>query len=400
MGGLGNSRRGGRSPPLLIVALIACLVFLGFNYWISNSRNIELQTRVYELEGKVRRAAAERAAVELKKNEFHEQLGRQNEQMNRIESLHQQQLVKAQVSWKEEKENLQFNISSSLKAIQTMKDQLKDLGKLQKGLQECQGNQSSLLKKLTYDMTQCNAQIIELKEEHIEKLSALKKEIQQKTEKKPAADVKAHMPEAVPTEVKSKVDEIRDTAKRGQEETPKVTVQLQNTSHVEEQNKIKTLTPKPKFTEFETNEIPGSDKNDVQLTQAGKEVKNQPEEKEKTQPTAVKEKDNTPESQLDHEDEEETDDLGNYLQKGNGTEEEEGDLEGEQFIQNEQIFDDSPNGEVPGNLDNEKSAVVMGNEPADYNGDEDNVGEFEADKQAELAENAGTNEKDLMDIDI
>lgn len=43
MGGLGNGRRGGRSPPLLIGALIACILVLGFNYWVSNSRNLELQ---------------------------------------------------------------------------------------------------------------------------------------------------------------------------------------------------------------------------------------------------------------------------------------------------------------------------------------------------------------------
>lgn len=43
MGGLGNGRRGGRSPPLLIGALIACILVLGFNYWVSSSRNLELQ---------------------------------------------------------------------------------------------------------------------------------------------------------------------------------------------------------------------------------------------------------------------------------------------------------------------------------------------------------------------
>lgn len=43
MGGLGNGRRGGRSPPLLIGALIACILVLGFNYWVCSSRNLELQ---------------------------------------------------------------------------------------------------------------------------------------------------------------------------------------------------------------------------------------------------------------------------------------------------------------------------------------------------------------------
>lgn len=43
MGGLGNGRRGVRSPPLMIGALIACILVLGFNYWVSSSRNLELQ---------------------------------------------------------------------------------------------------------------------------------------------------------------------------------------------------------------------------------------------------------------------------------------------------------------------------------------------------------------------
>lgn len=43
MGGLGNGRRGGRSPPLMIGALIACILVLGFNYWVSSSRNLDLQ---------------------------------------------------------------------------------------------------------------------------------------------------------------------------------------------------------------------------------------------------------------------------------------------------------------------------------------------------------------------
>lgn len=43
MGGLGNGRRGGRAPPLMVAALIACILVLGFNYWVSSSRNLELQ---------------------------------------------------------------------------------------------------------------------------------------------------------------------------------------------------------------------------------------------------------------------------------------------------------------------------------------------------------------------
>uniref|UniRef100_A0A8C0GLS7 Golgi membrane protein 1 n=1 Tax=Chelonoidis abingdonii TaxID=106734 RepID=A0A8C0GLS7_CHEAB len=88
MVGLGNSRRGMKSPPLLIAALVACMIVLGFNYWIARSRNVDLQSRIMELERKVRRAAAERGAVELKKNEFQGELQKQREQIDKIQFLH------------------------------------------------------------------------------------------------------------------------------------------------------------------------------------------------------------------------------------------------------------------------------------------------------------------------
>lgn len=45
-----------------------------------------------ELEGRVRRAAAERGAVELKKNEFQGELQKQREQLDRIQSSHSFQM--------------------------------------------------------------------------------------------------------------------------------------------------------------------------------------------------------------------------------------------------------------------------------------------------------------------
>ena len=52
MMGLGNGRRSMKSPPLILAALVACVIVLGFNYWIASSRSVELQVccvfRVYE----------------------------------------------------------------------------------------------------------------------------------------------------------------------------------------------------------------------------------------------------------------------------------------------------------------------------------------------------------------
>lgn len=55
-----------------------------------------MQTKLYELEGQMRRGAAERGAVELKKTEYEEEVQRQREQMSHMESLYKRQLEGSQ----------------------------------------------------------------------------------------------------------------------------------------------------------------------------------------------------------------------------------------------------------------------------------------------------------------
>ncbi|EPY78957.1 hypothetical protein CB1_000978003 [Camelus ferus] len=103
MMGLGNGRRSMKSPPLLLAALVACVIVLGFNYWIASSRSMDLQTRILELEGRVRRAAAERGAVEMKKNEFQGELEKQREQLDKIQSSHNFQMESVNKLYQDEK---------------------------------------------------------------------------------------------------------------------------------------------------------------------------------------------------------------------------------------------------------------------------------------------------------
>lgn len=56
-----------------------------------------------ELEGRFRRAAAERGAVELKKNEFQGELKKQMEQIEHIQSLHNVQLENTNKMHRDEK---------------------------------------------------------------------------------------------------------------------------------------------------------------------------------------------------------------------------------------------------------------------------------------------------------
>uniref|UniRef100_A0ABK0LXX2 Golgi membrane protein 1 n=1 Tax=Rattus norvegicus TaxID=10116 RepID=A0ABK0LXX2_RAT len=174
MMGLGNGRRSMKSPPLILAALVACVIVLGFNYWIASSRSVELQTRIVELEGRVRRAAAERGAVELKKNEFQGELQKQREQLDRIQSSHSFQLENVNKLHQDEKAVLVNNITTGEKLIRDLQDQLKALqksyGRLQQDIFQFQKNQTSLEKKFSYDLSQCISQMKEVKEQCEERI--------------------------------------------------------------------------------------------------------------------------------------------------------------------------------------------------------------------------------------
>ncbi|KAI5622031.1 Golgi membrane protein 1, partial [Silurus asotus] len=191
MGSLVNVRRGGRAPPLFLVALVACILLLGFNYWVSSSKNVELQTKLLELEEALRRTSAEKAEEQVGRSEVEEQLRRQREQLALMEAAHQRRQHSVQSLCKQEKEGLLLNISSTAKTVQDMKNQMislrEDVSKVQKELQLCQNNMNTLNKKLTYDMTQCNTQILAQKEECDEKVAAAKLEVQKKYEKRSVA---------------------------------------------------------------------------------------------------------------------------------------------------------------------------------------------------------------------
>ncbi|XP_071774096.2 Golgi membrane protein 1 [Centroberyx gerrardi] len=417
MGGLGNGRRGGRSPPLMIGALIACILVLGFNYWVSSSRNLELQTKLYELEGQVRRGAAERGAAEMKRNEFQEEIQRQKDQISRIENLYKRQLEGAQNTCSQDKGTLQQNISSSTKTIQELKGQLKqlndDLGKLQKELQSCQGNLNTLNKKLTYDMTQCNTQILSQKELCDERVAASKVEFQKKMDKLIAPPVaSSQQVNGAPT-LKGE-EQVKEEApvKAGLDET-KTTPVL---SHTLDLSQPKANEPP----ELLTNEIVVDKALDPPMILSSPKDLSKPEsESVSTVATAKQDTLLPPEGAVgtDGDDEE-----ASKLQKKNLTEDkevevmdahgedtqiEEADPGMEDMLIGQGKADETPIGhkvddpedydadeQIVGGVDLEKPQNQQGEnidkdmeeELADYNGDDENEGEFEADKQAELAQ--------------
>ncbi|XP_026721866.1 Golgi membrane protein 1 isoform X2 [Athene cunicularia] len=179
MVGLGNSCRVMKYSPLLVAALVACIIVLGFNYWIASSRSVDLQGRIMDLEGKVRRAAVERGAVELKKNEFQGELEKQRQQIDKIQSLHSFQMENANRIHQEEKAMLLSNITVNERLVQSLREHLKELqseyGRLQLDIYWFQKNQTNLQRKFSYDLSQCISQMKELKEQCEERIDELTK---------------------------------------------------------------------------------------------------------------------------------------------------------------------------------------------------------------------------------
>uniref|UniRef100_A0A1A8DP05 Golgi membrane protein 1 n=1 Tax=Nothobranchius kadleci TaxID=1051664 RepID=A0A1A8DP05_NOTKA len=405
MGGLGNGRRGGRSPPLMIAALVACILVLGFNYWVSSSRNLELQTKLYELEGQVRRGAAERGAAETKKAEFQEEIQKQKEQITRIEIMYKRQLEGAQVTCSQEKTKLQQNISSSTKTIQDLKGQLNqlngDLGKFQKTLQSCQGNMDSLDKKLTSDLTRCESRVQSQKELCDEKLAAEKREIQRKTEK-PAgvsSQVEEKGAEKMGSTVKTVAGEVQTTFVLGH--TPIIPLPKGNESPQTHTNDVTTDKDSEILDQSQTKDVSKVKLPSAPVTAVVKEDNHQPGEEDLDADTAVAEAKISKDRKEDLTENKSMEVMDTH-DDGAQTEEPDPGMEGMLIDQGRP--DETPVGqklEEPDEYDGDEQVVggvdlekqqrskqdkEMEEELADYNGDDENEGEFEADKQAALAQ--------------
>ncbi|XP_017595933.1 PREDICTED: Golgi membrane protein 1 isoform X3 [Corvus brachyrhynchos] len=243
MVGLGNSCRGMKSPPLLMAALVACIIVLGFNYWIASSRSMDLQGRVMDLEGKVRRAAAERGAVEQKKNEFQGELEKQRQQIDKIQSLHSFQMENANRVHQEEKAMLMSNITLNDQLIQSLREHLKELqteyGKLQLDVFWFQKNQTNLQRKFSYDLSQCINQMKELEEqceERIDELTKKSTDVPQIKEKKDFTEdsqVDTQLPALKETEFKQADLEQQKTS----EDVPKAVPTVRKTDLMQAKDK-------------------------------------------------------------------------------------------------------------------------------------------------------------------
>lgn len=122
----------------------------------------------------MRRVASDVGVAELAKYQLQVQLQGQREEAERQAQLHQQYLQSEIRACHDVKENLNKNITSSTKIIQTLQEQFQQL---QRGYGQINQKLQDLQKKLTYDITQCSNQINDQKELYEEQIKVLNRRL-------------------------------------------------------------------------------------------------------------------------------------------------------------------------------------------------------------------------------
>ncbi|CAI5792566.1 Golgi membrane protein 2 [Podarcis lilfordi] len=189
MVGFGANRRGGRLPSFLFVALLLVIAVLAFNYWTTSSRQTVLQEEVAELQGQAKRSDVARGRLEKRNSELLLQGELHKKQLEQKEAEHSQlsnqlQAREGQIRKCEESRiKLQNNISYQMADIHRLKEQLAELRqefiRQEDQLHEYRNNNTQLLKRLEYESFQCGHQIKELRMQHEENMRKLEDQVTQ-----------------------------------------------------------------------------------------------------------------------------------------------------------------------------------------------------------------------------
>ncbi|KAM6425910.1 protein GOLM2 isoform 2-T4 [Liasis olivaceus] len=406
MVGFGSNRRGGRLPSFLLAALLLVIAVLAFNYWSSSSRQTVLQEEVAELQGQAKRSDVARGRLEKRNSELllqvesHKKYLEQKE-ADRSHLNSQLQAKDGQIRKCEDgKVKLQSNISYQMADIHRLKEQLAELRqeflRQEDYLHEYKKNNTQLLKRLEYESFQCGQQIKELRIQHEEDMKKLEDQViqDQKTTRR---------------------SQFTKDIERGLSESPKI---LKATQKL---NEIKNEAPstnnisdgKEKIKPGDDAGMPGIEENDPAkgedtLTALKKPLFSTSQNQHQPGGSLLTEKPRSP-NLAPGVNEGNADMVNqvppNYLQHAipvhtldiQKTEKElvkqasKDRVSDFQRMKQSRFFDENESPADP----------QHGSKLADYNGDDGNVGEYEADKQAELAyneeEDGDGGEEDVQD---
>ncbi|XP_054901127.1 protein GOLM2 isoform X2 [Poeciliopsis prolifica] len=185
--GFGANRRGGRMPSFILVFLMVIIGVLAFNYWTVSSKHGHLLDELAEIQTQVKRSDAARSRLEKRNSELIVQVDTHKKQIDQKDgdySLLEGKLQAREGAIKkcsDEKVKLQTDVSSQMTEVQRLREQLTELKqefmKQEEQLREVKKNSTSLERKLEYESLQCGRQIAQLKGEYEEATKALEKEV-------------------------------------------------------------------------------------------------------------------------------------------------------------------------------------------------------------------------------
>ncbi|MXQ89114.1 hypothetical protein E5288_WYG007845 [Bos mutus] len=183
MVGFGANRRAGRLPSLVLAVLLVVIAVLAFNYWSISSRHVLLQEEVAELQGQVQRTEVARGRLEKRNSDLLLLVDSHKKQIDQKEADYGRLSSRLQAReglgkrCEDDKVKLQNNISYQMADIHHLKEQLAELRqeflRQEDQLQDYRKNNTYLVRRLEYESFQCGQQIKELRAQHEENIKKL-----------------------------------------------------------------------------------------------------------------------------------------------------------------------------------------------------------------------------------
>ncbi|XP_053191887.1 protein GOLM2 isoform X2 [Scomber japonicus] len=186
MVGFGANRRGGRLPSFILIFLMVIIAILSFNYWTVSNKHGRLLDELAEVQTQVKRTDAARSRLEKRNSELMVQVDTHRKQIDQKDGDYNVLEGKLQAreglikKCTDDKMKLQNDVTAQMTEIQRLKEQLKDMKqeflKQEEQLREVKKNSTTLERKLEYESLQCGRQIAQLKNEYEETKKTLEEE--------------------------------------------------------------------------------------------------------------------------------------------------------------------------------------------------------------------------------
>ncbi|XP_022523960.1 protein GOLM2 isoform X2 [Astyanax mexicanus] len=186
MVGFGANRRGARLPSIVPIALMVVIGVLAYNYWTVSNKHGRLLDELAEVQTQVKRTDAARSRLEKRNSELMLQVDTHRKQIDQKDGDYSVLEGKLQArdalvkKCTDEKMKLQNDGTAQMSEIHRLKEQVKELRqeiiRQEDQLREVKKNSTNLERKLEYESLQCGRQIAQLKDEYEESKKTMEEE--------------------------------------------------------------------------------------------------------------------------------------------------------------------------------------------------------------------------------